>query len=249
VQRQKTETVTVQKPSAETTAPNAPSGSNVPRVIAGGRGGQLKAVTDFEAKYRNLTTHEMGIIVDYDGNIIRDEITGNRDSISLYRNKEERMVSRRAGNHVATHNHPDCDVSFSPADIINTIDANRAEFRAITPKYNHVIQRPENGFDDKLFQYKRIYDEQNGGYKKDTDLGTRTIDGGIRVDIEDDWNNLTDKYIREYLQDPKNREKILSGQLTEKEIIAAANEYSVHLANVDLAKKYGWNYERVEIKK
>ena len=250
VQRQKTETVQVTaKPKPETPTSGTTGAKTPPRIIAGGRGSQLKAITDFEDKYRNLTTHEMGIIVDYDGNIIRDEITGNRDSISLYRNKEERMVSRRAGNHVATHNHPDCDVSFSPADIINTIDANRAEFRAITPKYNHVIQRPENGFDDKLFQYKRIYDEQNGGYKKDTDLGTRTIDGGIRVDIEDDWNNLTDKYISEYLQDPKNREKILSGQLTEKEIIAAANEYSVHLANVDLAKKYGWNYERVEIKK
>lgn len=250
VQRQKTETVQVTtKPKPETPTSGTTGAKTPPRIIAGGRGSQLKAITDFEDKYRNLTTHEMGIIVDYDGNIIRDEITGNRDSISLYRNKEERMVSRRAGNHIATHNHPDCDVSFSPADIINTIDANRAEFRAVTPKYNHVIQRPENGFDDKLFQYKRIYDEENGGYKKETDLGTRTIDGGIRFDIEDEWNNLTDKYIREFLQDPKNRKKILSGQLTENEIVLAANEYSVHLANVDLSKKYGWNYERIEIKK
>jgi hypothetical protein len=244
VQRQTTETVTVQKPSTGTSAPNAPSGSNLPRVIAGGRGGQLKAIADFENKYRNLKTHEMGMVTDYEGNVLR-EVKGRKTSVLTHDAKQVK-IARLSGNEITTHNHPIDNCSFSYTDL-----SNGAEMRAVTPKYNYVMQRPKDGFNEDYYYYpykvennKYVLDE-NGEPIRLISPEWRTLKKQVEKSIKRDWNALTKQGVKKYT--PMYREKIENGEWTVDEANAFINDTVIHDANIELAKKYGWIYERVEI--
>jgi HK97 family phage portal protein len=249
VQRQTTETVTVQKPSTGTSAPNAPSGSNLPRVIAGGRGRQLKAVTDFEAKYRNLETHEMGMVTDYDGNVI-NEVKGETLSVAVYKgiSPDELRELVKLGNMVTTHNHPGGG-SFSIADIISTHQVNGAELRAVGPRYTYVIQRPDGG-----------YKTRNEFFDILKDSGQETDDGliGLLPKQKKKITNDFEKHLSEvqYKASTRNfsaKENFpndmhglydLLGTEMSKDADAVFEEVT-HIVNLRMAKKYKYNYERL----
>ena len=246
VQRQKTETVKVQKPAG---GQNAPSGSNVPRVIQGGRGSQLKAITDFEAKYRNLKTHEMGMVTDYNGNVIA-EVTGEKSSVSVYKgmSREQMGALTKAGDTVLTHNHPSGS-SFSPADILNSMSMNRAECRAVGTEYTYVLQRPKNGY--KLRQNFKEYWEGQG----------RTYNEGSMSLLEKQTDALENDY-EKFILDIKTKASTrnfsakenfpddmhdlydLLGTEDGKDESKVWREIS-HVVNQRMAKKYKYNYERL----
>lgn len=223
-----------------------------PQIVKGGRGSQLDAVVDFESKYRGLVTHEMGLVTDYNGTFVR-EIKGKKTSV-LTHDTEQIRESRRNGFEIITHNHPDAkgaDISFSSPDLVNTIDFNSVEIRAVSKNYNFVMQRPEKGWNEDWFEYG--YKIENGQYvldadgkrQKHTDIGYRYLKKDIASKIKSDWKRLTTKYAKQITAD--NLEKVKDGTMTKDDLYVLVNNDSVHKANEELAKKYGWNYERIKI--
>lgn len=251
VQRQKTETVTVQKPSAETTAPNAPSGSNVPRVISGGRGSQLKAITDFEAKYRNLETHEMGMVADYDGNVI-NEVKGTARAVEIFKGMPDQKIKQliRDGNAVITHNHPG-PVSLSGGDIKISISFNAAEYRAVGKNYTYIMQRPKTGYITRERYKKNLI--KSGEYRDDgfylTDATERKIEADWRSYFDDvryfyqkfpelTRNDIPEKMLEIY-------DAYLNGKFDGPSGGEWYNEYLTHYINLEMANKYGYDYQRI----
>jgi HK97 family phage portal protein len=249
VQRQTTETVTVQKPSTGTSAPNAPSGSNLPRVIAGGRGGQLKAVTDFEAKYRNLKTHEMGMVTDYDGNVIA-EVTGEKSSVSVYKGmtREQMGALTKAGNTVLTHNHPSGS-SFSPQDILNSMSMNRAECRAVGSEYTYVLQRPKNGYKFRQ-NFKEYWESQGRTYNEGSmsllEKQTDALENDYEKFILDIQSKASTRNFsgKENFPDDMHDLYDLLGTDDGEDTGKVWREIS-HIVNQRMAKKYKYIYERL----
>lgn len=249
VQRQKTETVQVTtKPKPETPTSGTTGAKTPPRIIAGGRGSQLKAITDFEDKYKNLRTHEMGMLTDYDGNII-SEAKGDATSVNLYSKltPETRRQLIIDGNTIGTHNHP-VGSSFSPPDIMNSFANNRAEFRAVGPRYTYVLQRPENGY--TLRNKARKYWQENGMYE---DEGfqiladdARKVERAYNKELKDIKTEMLDFYIlpKDKVSDDLHElyDMYKDGTATrDRELLW---ENMSHVINLRLAKKYKYNYER-----
>lgn len=249
VQRQKTETVQVTtKPKPETPTSGTTGAKTPPRIIAGGRGSQLKAITDFEDKYKNLRTHEMGMLTDYDGNII-SEAKGDATSVNLY-SKLTPQTRRQLiidGNTIGTHNHP-VGSSFSPPDIMNSFANNRAEFRAVGPRYTYVLQRPENGY--TLRNKARKYWQENGMYE---DEGfqiladdAKKVERAYNKELKDIKTEMLDFYtlpkdkVSEDLHELYDMYK--DGTATQDRELLWEN--MSHVINLRLAKKYKYNYER-----
>ena len=88
-----------------------------PKIIKGGRGSQIEAIRNFEEKYRDLKTHEMGMATTYNGKVLF-ETKGISSSVTF--TEEQTNFMKIDGNVVLTHNHPN-DASFSFADIVGLI--------------------------------------------------------------------------------------------------------------------------------
>jgi hypothetical protein len=253
VQRQTTETVTVQKPSTGTSAPNTPSGSNLPRVIAGGRGGQLKAIADFERRYADLRSHEMGMLVDYDGTEISGEITGKKTSVNVYDNFSRKKISElvKSGRAIMSHNHPGGS-SFSDSDIALNIGLNQAEMRAVGPRYTYVIQRPADGYEarnkhkaflEKTEKYSDDgFDMPNSFYANISDQW-RQMAFDIKYNFEFNFPNMTREEIaEEWLEMYDAYKSGILGPGASSEIFS---EYATHAVNLRMAKKYKYDYQRI----
>jgi hypothetical protein len=123
VQRQKTETVNVNRPLAQ-----------------GGRGSNFETVRNFEKNYRDLTTHEMALVTDKNGNILFEN-KGEYDEVKFSR--EQRAAIFDNGNAIMTHNHPKV-ASLSGPDMGFMILHDVAEIRAVDKKYLYVAERVDS---------------------------------------------------------------------------------------------------------
>jgi hypothetical protein len=233
------------------TEQNAVANITKPQIIAGGRGSQLKAITDFEAKYKNLRTHEMGMVADYNGNVI-NEVKGDKRSVNNMKGLSLEKIRQliKEGNVVETHNHPE-PASLSGPDIMVAMTYNRAEMRAVHKNYTYIMQRPKSGY---LPREK---------YKKNLIKSGKYIDDGFELPeatekkIANDWiNKFQDaKYIYEDFPNrtraeiPENMLEIydayLEGKFDGPDSYTNYNEYLTHYVNIEMAKKYEYDYQRI----
>lgn len=251
VQRQKTETVQVTtKPKPETPTSGTTGTKTPPRIIAGGRGSQLKAITDFEDKYKDLRTHEMGMLTDYDGNVIA-EVKGEKHSVNVLKNltDEQKHQIRINGNAILTHNHPNA-AAFSPQDVMHVIQMNEAEIRAVGSRHTYILQRPEGGFEIRNKTRKRLQDA--GKYEDEGFLpftnDVKKIESRFKKElkyINSDaslFNILPKDKIPEDLHDLYDMYK--NGQAEQNRELFW--EEITHVINMRMAKIYKYNYQRIK---
>ena len=146
-----------------------------------------KIISEFENKYRNLTTHEMGLIVGKNGNKIAFS-KGGADSVSF--TKDERMAMLNDGGATVTHNHPKI-ASLSNADLGVMMLYNAQEMRAVDSKYTYIAQRTEL---TKLNNIKTQDDFDlllNTWTAKMESFASRkmAVDGKLGQKLEDDYIN------------------------------------------------------------
>lgn len=222
-----------------------------PSVIKGGRGSQLKAINDFEKDFRNTRTHEMGALVDYDGNIIAIE-KGSQFEVNSYINLSKEKINElvRNGNYIGTHNHPRLG-SFSKEDILTTQVYNKAEFRAVDSKYNYVIQRPKDGWPIRnktrdILKEQGLYQDESFqvvGQKLQKDL-IKSFDK-YNKDIREEIGMFKSKDIKDVPKDMHDLyELMINKNVKDQEVLWGE---ILHVINLRLAKKYKYDYQRVEV--
>ena len=253
VQRQKTETVQVTtKPKPETPTSGTTGAKTPPRIIAGGRGSQLKAITDFEEKYKDLRTHEMGLITDYDGNIL-NEVKGEARQVSWSKGLSTEQLNelRKNGSFVLTHNHPS-GLSLSYDDINTSISNNVAETRAVGSKYTYILQRPENGYPMRNKLKQDLIDA--GEYTNDGDMGMYAYDKRfVQISWENNHENIWSE-IKKFRSNPKENFSNDLHELYDKittDSFEGLEEIDLdvsHIVNIRLSNKFGYNYQRITTK-
>ena len=216
------------------------------KPVPQGRGTYIRAMQRWERTARKIPNHEenAGIL---SPEYIRILYSNRGDGSSVRTPPVEIDLMRKNINGIIVHNHPWDDIkeygyiyrgSFSVSDLINAIDRNVAEARVVNIAYTFVMQRPEGGWSSyrEGIESKR---KPDGTFNaEDT-----KISGTFATNLREDFNNYID---RKFEQKYNVRTFALNRELTPQEQQDIFEE-CLHSANIYVANKYGWKYERIPV--
>lgn len=221
------------------------------KPVPQGRGTYIPIIQKWENEARLITDKERGIQVHYPKyDKIEFSTQGTEGEVEI--GSAERFAARINQNAIRIHNHPKEEVSYkgeialytagpSHNDIIGCIDDNLAEERVVNWKYTYVIQRPEGGWGEYRSPIEGM-ENPDGTYNPEAIGINRIAERDIRNDFDYYSSEKYDKDVEKTLLRLNKKSKDDIPFQTRMDLIADA----VHYANVMLAKKYEWKYERIK---
>ena len=196
-------------------------------------GGLQRTLASVESSIRHLP-YENSAIIDEKGNII-EQVSGERGRVGY--------DGIRAENNYVTHNHPGEDsASLSRKDIMNAIESNVKEVRAVTGRYTYSMKPSGKGWGVTQYEIKgsekfnfgktvHTYGHKPGS--KNPDASFRKIQDAYRIASKNISGRL-DKYVANS-----------SNKTTAR---ARANALKWHLINKEFAKMTGFKYTKTKVK-
>ena len=189
----------------------------------------MKALKEREDLIRLNDMFEMGTVYDEQGNIIFQNNRGEKSSVWLGNDTENRIV---------THNHPgemkngkiEQALSLSDEDMFQAARYNEKEIRAVTRNYTYSLRRPKKGWG---------IDHTNNGYVKDS--SGKWVDNAdvkrMKSVYSKSWEAVTTK-IHAYADSYKGGSDAAWNR---------AMKVIQHQVNREFAKRMGWEYTKTRV--
>lgn len=189
------------------------------RSMKGYSAGLAKALTSRESEIRSLQRENLSIFDEQGNELFRN--TGTRSHV--------RFDGRLSKDAIVTHNHPsmgtkgrirpDGGGSLSKKDIMNAIDLNQREVRAVTATRTYSLKRPAEGWHKGGWVGDKFYENPRRSYR----LAKQTVD----------------RNYRDYLSR-------FSGEERTKAHRRAFSVYW-HQVNKEFARRQGYDYSSVRV--
>jgi hypothetical protein len=185
-----------------------------------------KVLKEREDLIRMNNMFEMGTVYDEKGNVIFQNNRGEKSSVWLGNDYENRIV---------THNHPGEKkegqaLSLSPDDMFLAASHNAKEMRAVTEHYTYSLRRPKKGWG---------VDSKNGGMVKDS--SGKWVDNSsvkrMKKVYSDSFMHVTSK-----LDHYADHYKGGSDAAWKRATVVVQ-----HLVNKEFAKRMGWEYTKTRV--
>lgn len=184
-----------------------------------------KLISDFNVKYRNLTTHEMGIAIRGNGDLFFEK-KGTARTVPI--TWEEVYEMRRDGNMIFSHNHPNVS-SFSDMDFMAMMNCNMKRFEMTNRKYIEVLERP----DAKHFDKYRTMKNYDGTDRK---IEGQNLDKKTQAYIKGQYTKKYNETVKKYKE---------NGIKTQEEWVnSGGHEEATYNASSHIANKLGLIYKR-----
>ena len=196
-----------------------------------GRGGLQRSLESVESSIRGLP-YENSYTLDENGNIL-----------TSYTGTSGRVVIGLPKDHIVTHNHPDVDRngvrrsdgggSLSKKDLMNAIQMDMKEARAVTKTYTYSFKRPKGGWPVEKGSFSNGLDWKNGGLKSTP--GMKKIEKAYSQAVKIVTGRL-DKYVA---SQPRTNRKAASSR---------AFSVKYHMINKEFARLTGLDYSATKVK-